>query len=245
MTGMRRNEVLGLKWSDLDFKKRRLHLNRGLVAVGYEVLPRVWWTKTARRVIELDATTINVLEGWHAYQAAEFVAVGIDRGDDWVFTDGDPVHPRAVYEAFRRIVHNAGIPTMRFHDLRHTHGSLLKLRHRGRRVAERSLRDPRFAVDLRGAPPVVEPGRPPPLELRASRLAPLRRLEVPTPQMRSRQPHRSSGAPASHRSTFGFAARRSTAFGRPPSENLQVRTLRRPSPPCRSGTASTLCVEEV
>ena len=37
MTGMRRNEVLGLKWPDIDFNKRRLHLNRGLVAVGYEV----------------------------------------------------------------------------------------------------------------------------------------------------------------------------------------------------------------
>jgi integrase len=34
---MRRNEVLGLKWPDIDFAKKRLHLNRGLVAVGYEV----------------------------------------------------------------------------------------------------------------------------------------------------------------------------------------------------------------
>ena len=44
-----------------------------------------------------------------------------------MFTDGDgqPVHPHAVYEAFRRIVHNADVPTIRFHDLRHTHGSLL------------------------------------------------------------------------------------------------------------------------
>jgi integrase len=44
-----------------------------------------------------------------------------------VFTDGDgrPVHPHAVYEAFRRIVHNAGVPRIRFHDLRHTHSSLL------------------------------------------------------------------------------------------------------------------------
>jgi integrase len=127
MTGMRRNEVLGLKWSDLDFKKRRLHLNRGLVAVGYEVHQTRGKTKTARRAIELDHTTIAVLEGWRAYQAAEFAAVGIYPGDEWVFTDGDgePVHPHAVYEAFRRIVHNAGIPPMRFHDLRHTHGSLL------------------------------------------------------------------------------------------------------------------------
>ncbi len=70
---------------------------------------------------------MTVLEGWRAYHAAEFVAVGINHSDDWVFTngDGEPVHPHAVYEAFRLIVHNAGIPTMRFHDLRHTLGSLL------------------------------------------------------------------------------------------------------------------------
>ena len=44
-----------------------------------------------------------------------------------MFTDGhgEPIHPHAVYEAFRRTVHNAKIPTIRFHDLRHTHGSLL------------------------------------------------------------------------------------------------------------------------
>ncbi len=48
MTGMRRNEVLGLKWPDVDFKKRRLHLNRGLVAVGYEVHQTRGKTKTVR-----------------------------------------------------------------------------------------------------------------------------------------------------------------------------------------------------
>ncbi len=37
MTGMRRNEVLGLKWSDIDVTKKRLHLNRGFVAVGYAI----------------------------------------------------------------------------------------------------------------------------------------------------------------------------------------------------------------
>ena len=127
MTGMRRNEVLGLKWTDIDVKRKRLHLNRGLVAVGYEVHQTRGKTNTARRAIALDDVTLTVLEGWRAFQAAEFEAVGIDNGDEWVFTDGDgePVHPHAVYEAFRRIVHNAGVPTIRFHDLRHTHGSLL------------------------------------------------------------------------------------------------------------------------
>ena len=48
MTGMRRNEVLGLKWTDIDLKKKRIHLNRGLVAVGYEVHQTRGKTKTAR-----------------------------------------------------------------------------------------------------------------------------------------------------------------------------------------------------
>jgi integrase len=127
MTGMRRSEVLGLKWPDIDVKKRRLALNRGLVAVGYEVHQTRGKTKTARRSIDLDATTIAVLQGWLAFQAAEFAAVGIENAERWVFTDGagDTIHPHALYEAFRRIVHRSGVPTVRFHDLRHTHGSLL------------------------------------------------------------------------------------------------------------------------
>ena len=127
MTGMRRNEVLGLKWPDIDFKKKRLHLDRGLIAVGYELHQTRGKTKTARRSIDLDATTLAVLAGWQAFQSAEFAATGIDHADQWVFTDGDgePIHPHAVYQTFARIVRNAGLAHMRFHDLRHTHGSLL------------------------------------------------------------------------------------------------------------------------
>ena len=127
MTGMRRNEVLGLKWPDIDFTKKRLHLNRGLVAVGYEVHETRGKTKTARRTISLDDTTLTILAGWRALQAAQFTAVGVTNDEKWVFTDGDgqTIHPHAVYETFVRIVHNADIPPIRFHDLRHTHGSLL------------------------------------------------------------------------------------------------------------------------
>ena len=127
MTGMRRNELLGLKWPDIDFAKKRLHLNRGLVAVGYEVHETPGKSKTSRRPISVDDTTLAVMAGWRAFQNAEFAAVGISNEEKWVFTDGDgkTIHPHAVYEAFVRIVHNAGVPTIRFHDLRHTHGSLL------------------------------------------------------------------------------------------------------------------------
>ena len=124
---MRRNEVLGLKWPDIDVDKRRLSVNRGLVSVGYEVHQTRGKTKTSRRTIDLDDTTVAVLSGWRAFQAAEVAAVGIDHDEEWVFTDGDgnPIHPHALSQAFERIAHNAGVPLIRLHDLRHTHGSLL------------------------------------------------------------------------------------------------------------------------
>lgn len=123
---MRRSELLGLHWSDIDFKKRRLAINRGLVAVGYELHESRGKTANSRRPIDLDATTIAVLRAWRAWQAAEYAAVGIvDEG--WVFTDADgqPVHPHAISHAFERIARRARVPVIRLHDLRHPHGTLL------------------------------------------------------------------------------------------------------------------------
>jgi integrase len=127
MTGMRRNEVLGLKWDDVDFTKRRLGLNRGLVAIGYDLHQTRGKTRTSRRSIDLDTTTLDVLAGWRAFQHAAVAAVGLQPDDNWLFTDGDgdPIHPHALSQAFERIARQAGVPVIRLHDLRHTHGSLL------------------------------------------------------------------------------------------------------------------------
>lgn len=126
MTGMRRNEVLGLKWDDIDLKRQRLSLNRGLVAVGYEVHQTRGKTRNARRPIDLDPTTLSILEAWQALQQAEADATGVEL-DGWVFTDGDgqPIHPHAITPAFERIARRAGVPVIRLHELRHTHGTLL------------------------------------------------------------------------------------------------------------------------
>ena len=126
ITGMRRNEVLGLKWDDIDFQKKTISLNRGLVAVGYELHETRGKTRNARRPIDLGATTLALLAGWRAHQTAEFAAVGVDDAG-WVFADGDgePIHPHALSQAFERITRRAGVPVIRLHDLRHTHGTLL------------------------------------------------------------------------------------------------------------------------
>ena len=68
----------GFKWDDIDFTKRRLGLNGGLVAVGYGVHQTRGKTRTSRRSIDLDTTTLDVLAGWQAFQRSTFAAVGLD-----------------------------------------------------------------------------------------------------------------------------------------------------------------------
>ena len=103
-----------------------MSVNRGLVAVAYEVHESRGKTRNSRRRIDLDPTTVAVLDGWHGWQQAERAAVGIE-DDGWVFTDADggPVHPHAISQAFERIATRAPVPPIRFHDLRGTHATLL------------------------------------------------------------------------------------------------------------------------
>jgi integrase len=125
-TGMRRSELLGLRWDDVDFKKARVSINRGLVAVAYEVRESRGKTPNSRRAIDLDPTTIKVLKAWRDWQRAEQEAAGVE-SEDWVFTntDGKPVHPHSISQTFERIANRAGVPRIRLHDIRHTHGTLL------------------------------------------------------------------------------------------------------------------------
>jgi integrase len=124
MTGVRRSDLIGLRWTDLDRTRSRLSVNRGLVAVGYELHESRGKTKGSRRCIDLDPTTIEGLQAWRALQAAESVAVGID-GQGWMFTTaGQPIHPHALSQAFERIARRS-VKVIRLHDLRHTHATLL------------------------------------------------------------------------------------------------------------------------
>jgi integrase len=125
-TGLRRSELLGLRWHDIDLNRATMSINRGLLALGYELHESPGKTRNARRRVDLDPTTIAILQAWRAWQRAEHTAVGVP-DSDWVFTaaDGQPVHPHAISQAFERIARRAMVPTIRLHDLRHTHATLL------------------------------------------------------------------------------------------------------------------------
>ena len=102
-TGMRRSELLGLRWSDVDLTAGTLSINRGLVAVAYEVHESRGKTRNSRRQLDLDPTTVAVLAAWHDWQHAEHQAVGL-ADPAWMFTDtsGAPIHPHTISQAFGR-----------------------------------------------------------------------------------------------------------------------------------------------
>lgn len=125
-TGMRRGELLGLRWDDFDDTAATISVNRGLIAIDYELHETRGKTRNARRRIDLDPTTVSVLTAWHHWQEAEQRAAGIETAG-WMFTTGDggPIHPHAISQTFERIARRAGVPVIRLHGLRHTHATLL------------------------------------------------------------------------------------------------------------------------
>jgi integrase len=126
MTGMRRGEVLGLRWSDLDLDAARLSVRQALVAVGYDVITSTPKSHNAR-VIDLDAETVRKLRRHRREQNDERTEWGADYHDqDLVVAkeNGAPIHPHTFSQSFKRIINRAGLRTIRLHDLRHTHASL-------------------------------------------------------------------------------------------------------------------------
>jgi len=127
LTGMRRGEVLGIRWADVDLQAGRLAVRHTLVAVAYEVRSSTPKTHQAR-VVDLDAGTVDELRAHRLRQDAERLAwgTGYDSSNDFVFRreDGSPVHPHSFSQAFENLVRSSGLPRIRLHDLRHTHASI-------------------------------------------------------------------------------------------------------------------------
>jgi integrase len=128
-TGARRSELLGLQWPQLDLAAATMSITGRRTRVGYEMVERAG-TKTAAgaRVVDLDPATVDVLRLWRKAQAAERRAWGVAYVDtEYVFTaeNGQPVHADHLAHRFERLIATAKVPAIRFHDLRHTHATLL------------------------------------------------------------------------------------------------------------------------
>jgi integrase len=123
-TGMRRGEVAGLRWGDWKRATHSVSIARSRQVVGGRSMEVPCKTKSSRRSVDLDATTEKVLASWERRQQRDGHPTGLD---DPIFTntDGDAIHPESVTQLFDRNIARVGVPRIRFHDLRHTHASLL------------------------------------------------------------------------------------------------------------------------
>jgi len=127
MTGMRRGEVLGLLWSDLDLDAGRLSVTRTLVSISYRLEISEPKTSKGHRTVALDDGTVRALRAHRSRQAEERLRAGSSYNEQGLaFADelGDFVHPDGFSKRFKRLQVAAGLPVIRFHDLRHTHATM-------------------------------------------------------------------------------------------------------------------------
>ena len=120
-TGLRRSEILGLHWRDLDLSAGTLSVRRALIKLASGATELKVPKNGHGRVVDLPSESVEALKA-HRERNRETSENG-----NFVFchSDGSPLDPDQVTQTFKRIAIKAGLAKFRFHDLRHTHASLM------------------------------------------------------------------------------------------------------------------------
>lgn len=128
-TGMRRSELLGLRWCDVDLDMAAVSVVQSLQRrYGGEFVLKEPKSARGRRFIAMPPSLATLLRQHKARLAELKALLELPMSDtDLVFShpDGAPLDPSTISHAFGKVTHRAGSPGIRFHDLRHTHASLM------------------------------------------------------------------------------------------------------------------------
>lgn len=124
--GLRRSEVLGLKWDSIDFVEETLTLKHSVVIAGQVIEKDTMKTPNSSRTYALIENVKELLESlYEEYLVKRRNPMFKDRGYIFCNNEGDPLYPPYVSIVFRAKLQQSNLPLMRFHDLRHSTASIL------------------------------------------------------------------------------------------------------------------------
>lgn len=127
MTGMRQGEILGLRWKDIDLSRGLIMIRQTLSHDGKTFIPGAK-TQSSLRTINLSDLTIKFLKNKKYKIAKEKLCFGPAYQDHDLVActqHGTPLNPSNVRRTFKRLIKLSKVTDIRFHDLRHTHATLL------------------------------------------------------------------------------------------------------------------------
>ena len=128
-TGMRRGEVLGLEWSDIDFNEGFVHITKSSQYVSSKgIFVKDPKTHSSIRKVGIPDIVINMLKKYKTWYDAEKEKCGdlwVNSNRLFVTWNGNPMHPDTVTDWFRSFIEKNHLPKITFHGLRHTNATLL------------------------------------------------------------------------------------------------------------------------
>ncbi len=127
-TGARRGEVLGLNWNNVDLEKGIIKIIDNLCATNNGLIIKQPKTNSGIRTIAISETLIKILKKHKINQMRNKIRLGINYQDNNMvccYEDGHLFNPKRFSAKFHELLENNNLPVIRFHDLRHSHASLL------------------------------------------------------------------------------------------------------------------------
>lgn len=140
--GLRRGELLGLEWGDIDWDNNRININRNRVVVDGAPVVKEPKTKNSKRTVDVPEQLMTKLK---AHQKA-CMENRLKMGRNYIVTNyvivhpnGQPIYPEYVSQMLTKLQNRAGLPKCRFHDLRHLCASIMLKQGIGAKVAQERL----------------------------------------------------------------------------------------------------------